>query len=115
MTQNTRIRYESHEYEIFWTSQHARHVCATYNADGLHDLHHEDMAQLLEHYDYVVSEFNNRYTFLNWTNRRGRVYELHVYLVSGGRNRPGRCVVLTGYRSNKQQYLALAAQAQRKP
>lgn len=110
MTQNKRIRYESHEYEIFWTTQHARHICSNYNRDKLHDLHHEDIAQLLEHYDAVDAEGNDRYTFLNWTNRRGCVYEIHVYLVRGGRNRPGRCVVLTAYRSNKQQYLTLAAQ-----
>ena len=113
MHQNKRIRYESHEYEIFWTTQYARHICANYNVDSRHDLHHEDIAQLLEHYDAVAEEQNNRYTFLNWTNRRGRVYEMHVYLEKGGRNRPGRCVVVTAYRSNKQQYLALATAAQR--
>ena len=110
MTQNKRIRYENYEYEIFWTTQHARHICSNYNQDKLHDLHHEDIAQLLEHYDAVDPEGNGRYTFLNWTNRRHCVYEIHVYLVRGGRNRPGRCVVLTAYRSNKQQYLTLAAQ-----
>jgi hypothetical protein len=113
MHQNKRIRYAGHEYEIFWTSQHARHICSNFNRDKLHDIHHEDIAQLLEYYDAVVPEFNDRYTFLNWHNQRGYVYELHVYLVKGSRNRPGRCVVLTGYRSNKQQYLALAAQAQK--
>lgn len=113
MFQNKRIRYEGREYEIFWTSQHARHVCANLNVNKLHDIHHEDIAQLLEHYDAVVPELNDRYTFLNWRNQRRCLYEIHVYLVGGSRNRPGRCVVLTGYRSNKQQYLAYAAAQQR--
>lgn len=78
MTQNKRIRYESHEYEIFWTTQHARHICSNYNKDKLHDLHHEDIAQLLEHYDAVDPEYNGRYTFLNWRNQRSCVYEIHV-------------------------------------
>lgn len=109
MHHNKRITYQGREYEIFWTTQHARHICANFGADKLHDVHHEDIAQLLEHYDAVVPEHQGRYTFLNWNNRRGCVYELHVYLVMGGRNRPGQCVVVTAYRSNKQQYLALAA------
>lgn len=113
MIQNKRIRYESHEYEIFWTTQHARHICSNYNKDKLHDLHYEDISQLLEHYDAVDPEGSNRYTFLNWNNRRSCVYEIHVYLEKGGRNCPGRCAVLTAYRSNKQQYLAVAAAAQR--
>jgi hypothetical protein len=112
MTQNKRIRYLGREYEIFWTTQHARHICSSYHADKLHDIHHEDIAQLLEYYDAVDPERNDRYTFLNWNNQRRCVYEIHVYLVNGGRNRPGRCVVLTGYRTNKQQYLAAAAAAQ---
>lgn len=108
--QNKRIRYQGYEYEIFWTTQYARHICANYNQDKQHDLHHEDIAQLLEHYDAVDPESNDRYTFLNWSNRRGCVYEMHVYLEKGSRNRPGRCVVVTAYRSNKQQYLTLASQ-----
>ena len=114
MFQNKRIRYESQDYEIFWTTQHARHICSNYNTNKLHDIHHEDIAWMLEHYDAVDPERNGRFTFLNWTSRYGSVYEIHVYLVSGGRNRPGQCVVLTGYRTNKQQYLAVAAAAQPK-
>ena len=109
MTHNKCIRYEGHEYEIFWTSQHARHICSTLNTDRLHDLHPEDIAQLLEHYDAVDPERNGRHTFLNWNNNRRCVYEIHVFLVKGSRNRPGRCAVVTAYRSNKQQYLAVAA------
>jgi len=107
--QNKRICYEGRDYELFWTSQYARHICSNYGRDKLHDVHHEDIGQLLEHYDAVDPEGNGRYTFLNWRNRNGCVYELHVYLEPGGRNRTGRCVVVTAYRSNKQQYLALAA------
>ena len=114
MFHNKCIRYEGREYEIFWTTQHARHVCATYGTNTLHDIHHDDIAQLLEYYDAVVPHGQDRYTFLNWRNQRERVYEIHVYLVNASRNRPGRCVVFTGYRSNKQQYLALAASQQRK-
>jgi len=109
MHHNKRIRYEKHDYEIFWTSQHARHVCSNFGQDKLHDVHHEDIAQLLEHCDGVEEENNGRCTFLNWNNQRRCVYEIHVYLVKGSRNRPGRCVVYSAYRSNKQQYLALAA------
>ena len=61
MFQNKSIRYQGLDYEIFWTTQHARHVCSTLHTDRLHDLHHEDMAQLLEHYDAVVPALNNRY------------------------------------------------------
>lgn len=114
MHHNKRIRYDGREYEIFWTSQHARHICANFGTDKLHDLHHEDISQLLEHYDAVEEELNDRYTFLNWNNQRRCVYEIHVYLVGASRNRAGRCVVLTGYRSNKQRYLQLAAAAQLK-
>ncbi len=113
MLHNKCIRYEGHDYEIFWTSQHARHVCSNFASNKAHDLHHEDISQLLEYYNGVQELGNDRYVFLNWNNQRRCVYELHVYLVKGTRNRPGRCVVLTGYRSNKQQYLALAAAAQR--
>lgn len=112
MHHNKRIRYQDREYEIFWTTQYARHVCSNFNTDKLHDLHHEDIAQLLEQYDAVIPEHNNRYTFLQWHNQRRCVYEIHVYLVEGSRNRPGKCVVVTAYRSNKQQHLAYAAARQ---
>ena len=40
MTQNKRICYESHEYEIFWTTQRARHICSNYNQDKVPHFSH---------------------------------------------------------------------------
>lgn len=116
MIQNKRIRYQGRDYELFWTTQNARHICSNYGKNKLHDVHHEDIAQLLEYFDAVLPTGNDRYVFLNWQNERNCVYEIHVSLVGGSRNRPGRCVVITAYRTNKQQYLYLAAeQREQKP
>ena len=54
---------------------------------------------MLEHDAAVDPERNGRFTFLNWTSRYGSVYEIHIYLVSGGRNRPGTVLQGTSKRT----------------
>lgn len=110
MQHNKRIRYAGRDYEIFWTSEHALHVCANFRIGTLHDIHHLDISQLLEQYVEVRILDKGRYVFLCWSGQLRCVYEVYVYLVEGGRNRPGRCVVLTGYRSNKAQYITAVIQ-----
>lgn len=106
MHRNTIIDYEGRAYELFWTSQHARHVCQNlYAGDGLHDLDHEAIARVLANYEQVAEFSNGRCVFLS--KRQGWVYEIHVHLERGTTKRPGRCTVKTCYRSNKQQYLEL--------
>ena len=43
MHRNRTIRYLGLDYEIFWTSQYARHVCSNYHVDSIHNVHHEDI------------------------------------------------------------------------
>jgi len=106
MYRNTIIDYEGRAYELFWTSQHARHICQNlYAGDGLHDLDHEAISRVLASYDYVQELTNGRCVFIS--RYLGRVYEIHVHLEQGSRKRPGRCTVKTCYRSNKQQYIEL--------
>ncbi|MGY3087342.1 hypothetical protein ACVWYF_000368 [Hymenobacter sp. UYAg731] len=108
MFNNTTIEYDGHEYEIFWTSQDARHICQNYHAaDKLHDLHHEEIVTALERKSFVQDVGKGRCTFL--TKYWDRVYETHVYLKQGTANRPGRCVIKSCCRSNKIDYLRLFA------
>lgn len=107
MHRNKTIRYQALDYEIFWTSQHARHICSNYHVDSLHDVHHEDVSWLLENYQFVEPRGNDRYTFLTWSSQRSKLYETHVYLEGATRTRTGRCVVLTSHQSTNIRYLFL--------
>jgi hypothetical protein len=106
MYRNTIIDYEGRAYEVFWTSQFARHVCQNlYAGDNLHDLDHEAIVRVLANYEHVQEFTNGRCVFLS--QYRARVYEIHVHLEQGSKKRPGRCTIKTCYQSNKQQYLEL--------
>lgn len=103
---NAIIDYEGRAYEVFWTSQFARHVCQNlYAGDGLHDLDHEAIVRVLLNYEQAVEFANERFAFLSQYNCR--VYETHVHLERGTVKRPGRCTIKTCYRSNKQQFIEL--------
>ena len=42
-------------YEVFWTSQNARHVCQNlYAGDALHDLDYEAIVRVLENYRHIA-------------------------------------------------------------
>jgi hypothetical protein len=101
------IRYQALDYEIFWTSQHVRHICSNYHVDSLHDVDHEDISWLLENYFAVEPTRNDRVVFLTWSSQRGRLYETHVVLEGATRTRTGRCVVLTSHQSTNIRYLFL--------
>lgn len=105
MHRNKTIRYQSLDYEIFWTSQHARHICSNYHVDSLHDVHHEDISWLLENYYAVEPTGKDRFVFLTRSSRQGKLYETHVYLEGATRTRAGRCVVLTSHQSTNIRYL----------
>lgn len=103
---NAIIDYQGLAYEVFWTSQFARHICQNlYAGDGLHDLDHEAIVRVLARYEQVVELLNDRYVFLS--QNLGRVYEIYVHLERGTAERPGRCTIRTCYKSNKQQYIEL--------
>ena len=75
---NKIIDYERRAYEVFWTSQNARHVCQNlYAGDSLHDLDHEAIIRVLETYEKVAELTKDRYVFLS--RHFGRVYEIHVH------------------------------------
>lgn len=106
MYRNTIIDYEGRAYEVFWTSQFARHICQNlYAGDNLHDLDHEAIVRVLANYEQVQEFPNGRCVFLS--QYQHRVYEIHVHLERGTTKRPGRCTIKTCYKSNKQQYLEL--------
>ena len=74
---NKIIACEGRAYEVFWTSQNARHVCLNlYAGDALHDLDHEAIVRVLEAYEKVAELTKDRYVFLS--RHHGRVYEIHV-------------------------------------
>jgi len=103
---NAIIDYEGRAYEVFWTSQTAKHVCQNlYAGDGIHDLDHEAIVRVLSGYEQVAELTNDRYVFLS--KHQGRVYEIHVHLERGISKRPGRCTIKSCYKSNKQQHLEL--------
>lgn len=103
---NKIIDYEGRAYEVFWTSQNARHVCQNlYAGDALHDLDHEAIVRVLEAYEKVAELTKDRYVFLS--RHYGRVYEIYVHLETGTSKCPGRCTIKTCYRSNKQQFIEL--------
>lgn len=105
---NAIVDYEGRAYEIFWTSQFAKHVCQNlYAGDGLHDLDHETIVRVLVKHEKVVELTNGRFAFL--ARYKERVYEVYVHLEPGPAKRPGRCTIITCYQSNKQQYLRLFA------
>ena len=103
---NTIIDYEGRAYEAFWTSMHARHVCQNlYAGDGLHNLDHVQITQVLADYEHVQELTKGRYVFLS--QYQDKVYEIHVHLERGTAKRPGRCTIKSCYRSNKIQYVEL--------
>lgn len=105
---NTIIDYNGRAYEVFWTSQFAKHVCQNlYAGDGLHDLDHEAIVRVLTSYEQALELTNGRFVFL--ARYRQRIYEIYVHLEQGSTKRPGRCTIITCYQSNKQQYLRLFA------
>ncbi len=106
MYRNTTVSFNGLVYEVFWTSQFARHVCQNlYAGDNLHDLDHEEIVRALAVYEHVQEFLEGRCVFLS--RYRERVYEMHVHLEPGTAKRPGRCTIKTCYRSNKQQYIRL--------
>ena len=106
MFTNTTIEYNGQKYEIFWTSQDARHICQNYYAaDTIHDVHYEEIVTILQQSSFVQEFGKGRYTFI--TSYRDKVYETHVYLKPGTNNRPGRCVIKSCYRSNKIEHLRM--------
>ena len=103
---NAILGYEGASYEMFWLSQNARHICQNlYAGDRLHDLNHEQIVAVLLRYDYVQEFGNARYVFIS--RHEQKVYETHIHLEAGRGRHPGRCVIRSCYRSNKQQYIEL--------
>lgn len=112
---NTYLAHEGTRCEIYWTTQAAQHILENYVADqmgGVHQgLDHRTVSQLLRRARYLlpVSSDPRPYYHVCLTGRAGRVYETYVYLVPELDARPARCVVVTGYQSNKQIYRQLFA------
>ena len=112
---NTYVTHEGQRYEIYWTSNAAKHVLDNYVADLVsgphHGLDHCEISQLLRRARFVVagSEFEDArpYYHLFITGRKSQVFETYVYLVPELDGKPRRCVVVSSYKSNKQQYRSL--------
>lgn len=108
---NTSVVYESTRYSIYWTSSAAEHVAANYT-DPVHRVTHTEIVQLLKRARYKVpiqQETGRPNFFVFLTSRAGKVWETYVYLVPPLNGWPARCVIVTCYQSNKQQYRALFA------
>ena len=112
---NTYVTHDGQRYEIYWTTTAATHVLKNFLRDqsgGIHHgLDHTAIAQLLRRARYIVPLPDDSRPFLHvcLTGRAGKVYETYAYLVPELDQRPPRCVVITCYASNKQQYRALFA------
>jgi hypothetical protein len=110
---NTYITHEGQRYEIYWTTPAAAHVMRNYISDqfsGVHkDIDHGAVSQLLRRARFIVPlpEDPRPHLHVCLTGRAEKVYETYVYLVPELDHRPARCVVMTCYMTNKQQYRQL--------
>ena len=114
---NTYIKYEGERYEIYWTSNAAKHVLDNYVTDLVngphHGLDHCEISQLLRRARYVIPGpvFQDARPYIHafLTGRKSQVFETYVYLVPELDGTPRRCVVVSSYKSNKSQYRSLFA------
>ena len=112
---NTYVTHEEQRYEIYWTTSAATHILKNYVRDQSGGVHHgldpTIISQLLRRARFIVPLLDDKRPHLHvcLTGRAGKVYETYAYLVPELDHRPPRCVVLTCYRSNKQQYRELFA------
>jgi RNA polymerase sigma factor (sigma-70 family) len=108
---NTRMKDQNGQrYEIYWTTEAAKHVLDNYIKDlggGVHqDIDHTLVAKLLKTARYVVAFPDDPRPLYHvcLTGYRGKVYETYVYLVPELDHRPPRCVIVSSYVNNKQHY-----------
>ena len=112
---NTYVTHEGQRFEIYWTTDAATHILKNYVRDQRSGVHHgldpSMISQLLRRARFIVPLPDDKRPHLHvcLTGRAGKVYETYAYLVPELDNRPPRCVVLTCYLSNKQQYRQLFA------
>lgn len=108
---NTTITHDGVKYGVYWTTAAAAHVAANY-ADPTHNVTHYEVVQLLKRARYAVSleeEKGRPHYYVFLTGRLGYVWETYVYLVPAITGWPPRCVIVTCYKSNKEQYRSLFA------
>lgn len=103
---NREIEVAGHRYEIFWTSEYAKHVLDNF-PDKDHRINHVEIGQLLGAQVYVEHQGNNRYLFLSYF--RSTLYNTFAFLERGTSRRPGRCVVITSFKVGGRKYDLLAA------
>ena len=110
---NTYLTHQSQRFEIYWTTQAAQHILENYLTDqggGVHQgIDHRLVSQLLRRARYVLPMLDDRRPalYVCLTGRDSRIYETYVYLVAELAGRPARCVVVSCYQSNKQNYRQL--------
>jgi RNA polymerase sigma factor (sigma-70 family) len=108
---NARMKDQNGQrYEIYWTTEAAKHILQNYVKDlggGVHQgIDHTLVAKLVKTARFVVPlpEDPRPLYHVCLTGYRGKVYETYVYLVPELDQRPPRCVIVSSYVSNKQQY-----------
>lgn len=92
---NLEIEVEGHQYEVFWTSQYAKHVLDNFY-DKEHRINHVEIGQLLA--NYAHHEWDSKYKCVFISRFRGTIYNTFAFLQRGTSTRAGRCVVITSYR-----------------
>jgi RNA polymerase sigma factor (sigma-70 family) len=108
---NARMKDQNGQrYEIYWTTEAAKHVLENYVKDsngGVHQgIDHTLISKLLKTARFVVAlhEDPRPLYHICLTGYKGKVYETYVYLVPELDHRPPRCVIVSSYVSNKQHY-----------
>jgi hypothetical protein len=109
---NTYVTHEERRYEIYWTSQYAEHVMQNY-ADPRHGVTHTQIAQIIRRARFIFPlQGRGRprpYYHICLSAYQGELYESYVYLLPELAGSPARCIVVTCYKCQRPEYIALFA------
>ena len=89
---NLEIEVDGHQYEVFWTSQYAKHILDNF-FDKDHRINHVEVGQLLA--TYVHFEWESKFKGVFISRFRGTIYNTFAFLERGTSTRAGRYVVIT--------------------